>query len=131
MIGTDGDLQKAENTEKLIQDILKIAITPLNGNPFQPQYGSLISRTLIGNPLPMEFLVNNASSQIRNCLENLQRSQREQQKRQTLTASEQLAAIQQIKVERNQTDPRFWEVVIKVLARDFSVVTTQMVVDPI
>lgn len=131
IIGGDGDLQKVENTEKLIQDILKIATTPLNGNPFQPQFGSLISTTLVGNPLPMDFLTGNASSQIRNCLENLQRAQREQQARQTLTASEQLAAIQSVNVERNQTDPRFWQIVIRVLARDFSGVTAQLTVSSI
>jgi len=127
VIGVDGDLQKVENTEKLTQDVIKIAISPLNP---RTGYGSLISKTLIGNVLPMDFLVSTAENQINNCLNNLQKLQKEQSSRQLVSAAEQLAAIQQVKIERNQTDFRFFEVVIKVLAKDFSTVSTQFSIDP-
>lgn len=130
-IDTNGDFRKVENTAKLVQEILKICISPLNGNPFDPGYGSLLSKTLIGNPLPMDFLVSSASNQLSGCLQYLQKLQKEQLNYQPVSAAEQLAALQQIKIERNQEDPRFFEVVIKCLSRDLTTISPTFLVDPL
>lgn len=125
-IGSNGDLQKVENSEKLIQDILKIAITPSGGNPFFPMYGSSISRSLIGMPYNSTMVGSLATDQLRTSLENLQKFQKiQQQQGQRVTASELLAAIQQIRIERNQTDPRYFRIFINGLARDFTSFKTQ------
>jgi hypothetical protein len=130
VIGSNGDVEKVENTEKLIQDILKIAITPMNSNKFHPAYGSLVSKTLIGNILPAGFLVDSATSQLQNCITTLQKQQQEQMKFQAVSGAEQIAAIKQIKIERNQTDPRYFQVLISVLSRDFSITTTGFNITP-
>lgn len=106
-IGSNGDFKRAENTEKLIQDILKICITPLGGNIFFPWYGSPVNATLVGNPMDMEFLSTVASGQLQNSLQALQTMQQEQAKRQKVTPFEQIAAVKQVQIERNQVDPRF------------------------
>ena len=74
-IGTNGDFQRVENTDKLVQEILKIALTPLGGNPFFPFYGSPISRTLIGNPFDFEMTSTIASDQLKASLETLKNLQ--------------------------------------------------------
>lgn len=124
VIGEDGDLKKVENSEKLIQDILKIAISPLGGNLFFPFYGSPLSRTTIGSVLDNTFLGTIASNQLRNSLETLQKLQKNQQKQgQKVTAQELLATIKEVTIEQNQIDPRFFRVFIQVLAKDLNIVT--------
>lgn len=117
-IASTGDLQKVENTDKLIQDILKIVTTPVGSNPFFPWYGSAISSSLIGNPFNFQFVGTLASSQIRESLEILQKWQTIQASSgQTVTPTELLAAIQEVKITRNQTDPRYFRIVIKALTK--------------
>jgi hypothetical protein len=124
-IGNNGDLQKVENTDKLIQDVLKMCLTQLGGNPFFPFYGSPVSSTLIGNTFDFEMLNTVATSQLRGSLENLQQLQKlQEQNGQRLTASELLAAIQQVAIERNATDPRYYRVLIKILTKAMTSVTT-------
>jgi hypothetical protein len=129
-VGPDGDLQKVEDTEKLIQDILKIAITPIGTNQFYPWYGSPISKSMIGNAFDMEFISSVASSQLQTSLENLQRLQQEQARQQRVTPFEQLAAIKSVRIERNQVDPRYFLVVIDAVTRALTEATTQFVLKP-
>lgn len=123
-LASNGDLQKTENTEKLIQDILKILSIPLGGNPSFPWYGSSISTSLIGNAFNFQFTSSLASSQVRDALEILQKLQNVQTGRQAVTPNELLAAIQEVRVERNQKDPRYFTVIIKVLTKALTSVTT-------
>jgi hypothetical protein len=129
-IGSDGDIQKVENTEKLIQDILKVAITPLGSNRFFPWYGSPVSKSLIGNVFDMEFVTTVASGQLMNSLESLQTLQQEQARRQRVTPFEQIAAVRRVEIERNQVDPRFFTVAIDVLTKALSEASTEFVVRP-
>lgn len=123
-ISSTGDLQKVEDTEKLIQDILKILSIPLGGNPSFPWYGSSISTSLIGNPFNFQFTSSLTSAQIRDALEILQKLQNIQAGRQAVSPAELLAAIQEVRVERNQTDPRYFRVVIKALTKALTSVST-------
>ena len=129
-IDTDGNFTKVEDTEKLIQDILKIVHTPLGSNLFYPWYGSAISKSLIGNVLDDEFLSSIASNQLQSSLNNLQRLQQKQALEQRVTPFEQLAAVKDISITRNSIDPRFFLVIINALTHALSVVTTQFSVKP-
>jgi len=129
-IGSNGDLDIVEDSEKLIQEILKIAHTPLGSNIFYPWYGSPISQSLIGNALDLEFVTTVASNQLQTSLENLQRLQQKQALEQRVTPFEQLAAVKNVSITRNQIDPRFFSVVINVITKALSTVTTQFSVKP-
>ena len=129
-IGQDGDLMKVENTEKLIQDILKIVITPMGSNQFYPWYGSRVSKSLIGHVFDFEFLSTVATSQLQNALENLQRLQQEQARQQRVTPFEQLAALRDVRIERNQVDPRFFLVVINAVTRALTEANTTLTIKP-
>ena len=113
-IDRTGDLQKVENTEKLIQDCLKILVTTVGSNPFNPVYGSLLGKNLIGNVFDTEFVSSTAQNAIKNSLESLQKYQRNQSLHQRVTPEEQLASIRQITVERNSVDPRYFSVVVEI-----------------
>ena len=118
-------LQTVEDSEKLIQDILKICLTDVGGNPIHPSYGSFLSRSVIGSPLQTQVIVQIAKSQLNTCLTNLQYLQTLQMKsQQKLSADEQLAAVTGISVLRSAFDPRLFNVKISCVTKGFKQVTT-------
>lgn len=126
-----GQLEIVTGSDKLIQDILKIAITPAGANQFSLWYGSLIAKTLIGSSLDENIIVDAAKNQLTLALNTLQNLQSLQiQAFQKLTAGEQLAAIMNISVTRNPTDPRLFSVGIAALNRAFQRVQASFTVTP-
>jgi hypothetical protein len=127
-----GDLQIVVDSEKLIQDILKIALTTAGSNPLQPWYGSFISRTLIGSPLGTSIIIQVAQSQLQNSIENLMTLQKAQVKSfQNVSPDEQINSILDISIIRNNIDPRLFDVRIKVLSKGFKPITTVFTVSTI
>ncbi len=132
LVINNGQLQKVVDTEKLIQDILKLCLTEAGSNPFNPWYGSFLSRTLVGNPLYTTVLVQVAKSQLTTALQNLKDLQDIQLKSfQRVSADEQISAILDISVIRNQIDPRLFDVVIKALTKGLKPITTAFTVSTI
>lgn len=124
VIGANADLATVQNQPKLIQDLLKIAITQAGANPLQPWYGSLISQSLIGSYLSSDITISVAQTQLQNAIQNLQNLQNLQvQSGQTVTPDEQIAFINDISIVRNATDPRLFQVIITVLTRSFGSVS--------
>lgn len=114
------DLAVVEREEKLVQDILKIVSTPLGGNFFHGWYGSPITSTLVGTAYTSNFISAIATTQLRNSLEALKALQAEQAKTsQIVTPQEQIAAIENVQVDRNALDPRFFSIVLTVLNKAF------------
>lgn len=127
-----GSLQTVVDSEKLIQDILKICLTDVGGNPLHPSYGSFLSRSVIGNPLQTQVIVQIAKSQLNTCLTNLQYLQQLQVKSlQQVSADEQLAAITGISVVRSAFDPRLFNVKIACVTKGFKPVTTNFSISTI
>jgi len=125
LVLNQGALQTVVDSEKLIQDILKILLTDIGGNPLQPSYGSYLSRSVIGNPLQNGAITQIAKSQINTCLVNLQQLQQLQIKSmQKVSADEQLAAITGISVIRSSFDPRLFNIKVSGLTKGFQPVST-------
>jgi phage baseplate assembly protein W len=119
-IGTDGDLSQVQDTEKLIQDILKMLMTPLGGNVFFPWYGSQLTDSTIGQVLDHTMTVSVIQQTIRSNMETLQKMQRQQVANgEPLSPNELLAVIESISVTRNTFDPTYYQIVVKVLTRGF------------
>lgn len=132
LVLNQGKLQTVVDSEKLIQDILKICLTTVGANPFHPSYGSFLSRTIIGTAMHNEVIVQVAKSQLTNCLNNLQQLQQIQiQSFQRVSADEQLAAILGISISRSPTDPRLYSVKIKCMTKGFKPITTAFTVSTI
>jgi hypothetical protein len=130
VLDSSGDLKPVENYEKLIQDVLKILSTQIGTHPFFPWYGSPITRALIGQSYEGKFVQSIASDQLRKSLERLQTLQKDQLRRaQTVTPDEQLAAVRNIKVERNPLDPRYYRILVTILTKAYRKVDTQVIVE--
>lgn len=129
---SSGALKTVIDSEKLIQDILKLALTTAGSNPIHPWYGSFVSRTLVGNPNYTSVLVQIAKSQLTTALQNLKDLQDLQVKSfQRVSADEQIAAISDISIVQSQIDPREFDVVIKVLSKGLKPTTTAFSVSTI
>lgn len=132
LVISNGQLKKVIDSEKLIQDILKMCLTTAGSNPIHPWYGSFISRTIIGNPNYTSILVQIAKSQLTTALDNLKELQELQIKSfQKISADEQIAAISDISIIRNQIDPRYFNVVIKVMTKGLKPLSTAFTVSTI
>jgi phage baseplate assembly protein W len=117
----NGDLATVSGQTKLIQDIMKICLTPAGANIFQPWYGSYITKTLVGSLLDTDITSAIAQTQLQNSIENLKKLQQLQlnDSLQAVSLDEHIAGIQSISVNRNAIDPRLFEVVVKVVSRSF------------
>lgn len=132
LVINNGKLQDVVDSEKLIQDILKMCLTTAGTNPLHPWYGSFISRTIVGNPLNSAVLVQIAKSQLNSSLDNLKNLQDQQVKTfQRVSADEQIGAILDISIIRNQIDPRLFDVKIKALTKGTKPITTSFRVSTI
>jgi phage baseplate assembly protein W len=117
----NGDVDTVSGQSKLIQDIMKICLTTAGANIHQPWYGSFISRTLIGSALDTSITIDIAKNQLTNALDNLRKLQQLQLSNslQQVSPDEHIAGITEIRVNRNQIDPRLFEVMVKVLTKSF------------
>lgn len=128
----NGALQIVTDSEKLIQDLLKLCITGAGTNPLHPWYGSFLSRTLVGNAMDTSVLVTVSKSQLYSCIENLKNLQDMQVKSfQKVSADEQISAIIDISVNRHPIDPRLYSVELKVLSKGLKPITTAFTVSSI
>jgi len=129
VISSTGDLATVSGSNKLEQDLIKIAMTPLGGNPLQPWYGSLVSKTLIGSYLNSSIIFTMAQTQLTSAVENLQTLQNMQvASGQQVTPDEQIASITNILINRNTVDLRLISVTIQVLSKAFGQVSTTFTV---
>ena len=125
LVINNGQLQTVVDSEKLIQDILKISLTTAGSNPIHPWYGSFISRTIIGNPNSNSVLVQIAKSQLTTALQNLKDLQDLQVKSfQRVSADEQISAILDISILMSNIDPRLINVRIQALTKGLKPITT-------
>ena len=120
-----GDFQTVVDSEKLIQDILKICLTTAGSNPMHPWYGSYVSRSLVGSGLSTDIVFQLGQTQLQNALEILKSLQDAQVKQfQRVSPDEQINSILDISINRNTRDPRLFDVIIKVVSKGFKPITT-------
>lgn len=127
-----GDFKKIVDSEKLTQDILKIALSPVGSNPSHPWYGSYLSKSLIGSGLSTDIIFQFGQSQLQNALENLKSLQESQIRNfQDVSANEHIGAILDISLNRSTTDPRLFDVLIKVITKGYKSATTGFTISTI
>jgi hypothetical protein len=132
LVLSNGKLKTVTDSEKLTQDILKICLTTAGSNPIHPWYGSFISRTIVGNPNYTSILVQISKSQLNTALQNLKELQDIQIiSFQRISADEQIAAISDISIIRNNLDPRLFDVIIRVTTKGLKPISTNFSVSTI
>lgn len=111
----NGDLETVSNTDKLIQDVLKMVLTPVGANKMQIWYGSNFGKTIIGTPLDPDFSKELAVSQLVSALETLKTLQENQAVYQSVSASESISQVLGVRVDQDDNEPRFIRVFLSVL----------------
>lgn len=125
LVLSGGDFKTVVDSEKLIQDILKMALTPAGSNPSFPWYGSYLSRSLIGNVFDTTLLLQVGQSQLQNSLQILMKLQQSQvQSGQNVSADEQINSILDISITRSANNPTSFAVQIRAISKGFKPITT-------
>ena len=99
-LGADADFAIVIDGAKLVQDVIKMIVTPLGGNRFQQAIGSLINKRLVGQVLTAQNTITVLQSSIEEALITLQKLQKQQAQTQSISPSETLVQINSINVER-------------------------------
>lgn len=123
LVSPNGEVQTVESLEKLKQDVTKILLTELGSNVYHPWYGSELADGVVGYATSAQVIAQNAELVITNALENIMALQAEQMANQTVTPQEALGAIQEVSVEQEPSDPRQWNIRVKVLTRALTEIT--------
>jgi len=124
LVIANSDFAIVQGNDKLVQDLLKIALTESGGNVLNPWYGTLISKSLIGSVLQSDILLSVAQTQLQNAVENLKKLQNLQvASGQSVSPDEQIAFIQNISIIQSPFDPRLYQTTINVLSRSFGKVS--------
>ena len=113
-INPDGTLEMVIDNPKLRQDIIKIMLTALGENKYHPTYGSDIGALKIGSIPSKALLEADLTRSAETAVRKIMSLQRAQAKRQYLRPGEKIISILNISAERNDIDPRQYNVFISV-----------------
>lgn len=116
-LNQSGDVDLVYNTDKLVQDVTKMAITPVGANKLHSWYGSFLSKALIGSPFDLEFAKTLSSDQLISALETLRILQISQSKQQNVSASEAISRILNVELQNRSADSRQISIFISILSR--------------
>ncbi len=122
-IESDGSLSVVSGNEKIRQDIVKIILTKFGENRFHPNYGSDAGNLQIGSAADKKIVELDLVQSVESSLRYLIFLQKEQSKRQLLSSSEVILEINNVSVERNQTDPRLYNIFISVITQRLETIT--------
>lgn len=125
-------LKTVVDSEKLIQDILKLCLTPVGSNPSQAWYGSFLHRVMVGSTLDPEVTIQISKTQLETALKNLQSLQDAQVKTmQRVSADEQLGALLDIIITQNADDPTLYDITVKALTKGTKPISPAFKIDTI
>jgi len=126
--GLNGDLIRVTDSDKLAQDVIKLLNTPIGSSPLNPGYGSSLTVEQIGDIPGVEGVIEQTKAIITQALEQLIAQQAAQATIQSLTDSETLIDFEAPLVERDEIDPRQYNIVVNAVSRDLTPLTIALVV---
>ena len=122
-IGPEGTMKLISNNEKLRQDIVKILLTDVGDNEFHKFYGSRVGALEIGSVADRSIIDADLEASVRRALSNLISMQKVQSRKQYLTPGEKILEVTSVSVERDNIDPRLYNVFISVLTQKLSTIS--------
>lgn len=122
-VGSTGDLATIQDTDKLIQDVLKIVHTPVGSNPFYPSLGSNITSFNIGMNLNSDFLESRVEASLLATIQTIQSIQRRQEAVQIVTAAEKILRINSVSAKIDSKEPRQFNISISVASGEVTNLT--------
>lgn len=128
VLNPDGSLDLVFDNAKLRQDIIKILLTALGENKYHPSYGSEIGSINIGHVADQELLELDLQSSARDAINKLIVLQKAQSRKQFLTPGERLVSLLDVSVQRDQIDPRLYNIFISVQTGALTTLTESVTV---
>lgn len=127
-ISRDGRLDVVTGNSKLKQDIIKIMLTDLGENKYHPSYGSATGALQVGSVLDAEMMSLDLSASAEQAVRKIMSMQRSQSRRQFLSPSEVILDVANVSVERDQVDPRLYNIFISVITEQLDNITENVTV---
>jgi phage baseplate assembly protein W len=124
----DGTISIISGNEKIRQDIIKIILTELGENRFHPNYGSNTGYFQIGQAIDQGVIELDMQQSAESAIRYLIALQREQTKKQLLSSSEVIVDVNFVKIERNETDPRLYNIYISVITQKLETITESVTI---
>ena len=125
------DIEIIEDTDKLIQDSIKLLLTPLGGWFADPNYGTKLSIDLIGQAVPSWIGAQNTESMIRAAFQYYKAIQSSQiESGQLLSDAERLFKVAQVEVFRDDTDPRQFNTYLTLVPYNGEILTHKFKFNP-
>jgi len=125
------DIEIIEDTDKLIQDSIKLLLTPLGGWFADQGYGTKLSIDLIGQAVPSWIAAQQTESFIASAFEYYKRIQNAQvESGQVLSDAERLFRVANIDIARDSSDPRQFNVSLTLVPYNGEVITHKFRFDP-
>lgn len=123
-IDADGDISIVLGNDKIFQEIKKIILTDIGENKFHPYYGSRAGRLNVGSITDQSFVASEIERSVKESMTNLIRLKDYQSRSQTLNPSEVILTIDKVVVERDNLDPRMWNIFISVTTQALDTANT-------
>lgn len=114
---SSGEMSIVSGNQKIRQDIVKIILTKIGENRFHPQYGSNTGQLQIGTILDQALVEEDLRQSAQSAIRYLMQLQREQSRKQLLSSSEIILDIKNLQIERDEADPRLYNIFISVLTQ--------------
>jgi phage baseplate assembly protein W len=114
---SSGEISVVSGNQKIRQDVVKIILTKIGENRFHPQYGSNTGQLQIGTILDQALVEEDLRQSAQSAIRYLMQLQREQSRKQLLSSSEIILDIKNLQIERDEADPRLYNIFISVLTQ--------------
>ncbi len=122
-IDSSGKLVVVFDNEKLTQDIIKILLTKKGDNKYHYDYGSDVGILKVGSVIDNDLLQLDLTSAAESAIRKLMSLQKIQARGQHISAGEVIADILNISIERDNADPRMFNIFISVLTQKLTKIT--------
>jgi phage baseplate assembly protein W len=128
VINRRGDVDNVVNSDKLAQDVLKVLNTTLGSDPFNPNYGSLLTAASIGQMSNIDIVTVQIQNIIEQSLQSLIQMQTLQKTYQYVSDAETIVDFDSPIVEQSATDPRQYNITVSAVSRDMTPITMSFMV---
>lgn len=123
-----GRLELIRESDKVIQEVLKVVGTSISSDLFNADYGLSVTTSSIGRPLSDASVFGIVQIELRKQLDQLMKEQRYLATVQTLAPSERIKQIDNITVERDSSEPRQLNISIDLTLQSTEPITIQTMI---
>jgi len=120
-LGGNGDVDRVVDSEKLAQDVIKLLNTTIGSDPLNPNYGSTLTSSDIGQAIASPTnMAAQAQAVIAQGLDQLIAIQGLQRSIQTVTDAETIMDFDAPVVEIDPIEPRQFNIIVNAISRDLT-----------